>query len=147
MENRSAYTIQALLDELKERSPTFKQGMIFETQKTIFPSNEIPKEKRNITYKEVSFTKPLACNKKDKENYIKENSPAASFFKETTRGDFLIIENIKDKVAFCRNLSLKENVVEEFYKDELIPITYKDVSIGKVKIYRRKIAKFFGEQS
>ncbi len=145
MGKRSLYTIQTLLDELKENLPAFKKGLIFETHKSIFPVAETSKEKRNITFREVSFTKPLACNKKDKEKYIKENSPAANLFQEVTRGDFLIIEKIENSVAYCKNLSLKEDIVQRFYKDELIPITHNDVVTCKVKIYRRKIAKFFGE--
>lgn len=142
MENRSAYTIETLLEELKEGLPAFKKGMIFETHKTIFPDLSTPKEKRNITYNDSSFTKPLACNRKDKENYVKEESPAANFFKEITRGDFLRVEKIKNEVAYCVNVSLKEEIKKEFYKD-LIPITYNDIASGKVKIYRRNIERFF----
>lgn len=143
MEKRSTYTIQTLLEELKEGLPELKQGMIFETHKSIFPSPETPKENRNITYRESSFTKPLACNKKDKENYVKENSPAADFFAETSRGDFLRVEEIKNNIAYCTNLSMTEDIKDEFYKEELIPITYNDIAAGKVKIYRRNIEKFF----
>jgi len=143
MEKRSTHTIQALLDELREGIPSFKEGMIFETHKSIFPDEKIPKEKRNVSFGGSSFTKPLACNRKAKEKYLKEESPVLNFFKETSRGDFLIIKKINNKVAYCKNLSLKETIAEEFYKDELIPIALNDVLIGKVKIYRRKIEKFF----
>lgn len=145
MERRSTYTIQTLLEELKEGLPTLKEGMIFETHKSIFPSMDTPKENRNITYKELSFTKPLACNRKDKENYLKENSPAADFFKETSRGDFLRVEKIEDDIAYCLNLSLEESIKNEFYNKELVPITYNDIAAGKVKVYRRNIEKFFNK--
>lgn len=103
----------------------------------------MPKEKRNLNYNGASFTKPLACNRKDKEKYVKEDSPLTDFFKEKTRGDFLEVLEIKNDVAYCRNVSLKEDIAEEFYKDETIKITYNDLAAGSVKIYRRKIDKFF----
>jgi len=143
MEKRADYTIQTLLDELKEGLPTLTKGMIFETQKTIFPTSNLPKGKRNIIYKDISFTKPLACNKKDKDNYFKEDSPISDFFKETSRGDFLEVIKVENKTAYCKNLSLNEEIKEEFYKNELVPITYDDVASGIVKLYRRKIDKFF----
>jgi len=143
MEKRSIHTIQTLLEELKEGLPTLKKGMIFETLKSIFPTSEMPKEKRNLNYKGASFTKPLACNRKDKENYVKENSPLSDFFKEKTRGDFLEVVEVKGDTAYCVNVSLNENISEEFYKNETIQITYNDLAAGSVKIYRRKIDKFF----
>lgn len=143
MERRSTYTIKTLLEELKDNLVSFKKGMIFETVKSIFPTTEIPRNKRNIVVENISFTKPLACNKKDKENYIKENSPVSSFFKETKRGDFLEVVEIKNDIAYCRNLSLKEDILKKYYKNELIKISYDELINGSIKLYRRNIQKFF----
>lgn len=145
MSKRSSMTINQILKELKEETPSFKKGMIFETLFTFFPENSKPRDKKNIEINEHQFTKPLACSKKDKEKYIKENSPISEFHKEVTRGDFLKAVKInKEKgIVFCENLSLKENIKEKYYNNELIPIIYDDIISGKIKIYRRKIDKFF----
>jgi len=143
MEKRSVYTIKTLLEELKENLVTFKNGMIFETIKSIFPTTEVPKNKRIVEFNKISFTKPLACNKKDKENYLKEDSPVANFFKENKRGDFLQVVEVKNEIAYCKNLSLKEEISKKYYKDELIKITYDDLISGNIKLYRRNIQKFF----
>lgn len=145
MSKRSSYTIGQILKELKEELPSFKKGMVFETLQTFFPAEKKPREEKNIEINEQSFTKPLACSRKDKEKYIKEESPVADFHEEKTRGDFLRAVKInKDKgIAYCSNISLKEFIREKYYSEELIPITYDDIISGKVKIYRRKIEKFF----
>jgi len=145
MGNRTSTTINQILKELKEELPSFKKGMIFETLLTFFPSEDKPRKEKNLEIKEQEFTKPLACSRKDKEKYIKEESPIAEFHQETTRGDFLRAVKInKDKgIAYCENVSLKESIKSKYYNDELIPITYDDIISGKVKIYRRKIDKFF----
>lgn len=145
MGNRTSTTINQILKDLKEELPSFKKGMVFETLLTFFPSNDKPREQKNLEIENQEFTKPLACSRKDKEKYIKENSPVAKFHQETTRGDFLRAVKInKDKgIAYCENVSLKESIKEKYYDNELIPITYDDIISGKVKIYRRKIEKFF----
>lgn len=145
MSNRSSKTINAILKELKEELPSFKKGMIFETLLTFFPENSMAREERNLEINSQEFTKPLACSRKDKEKYVKESSPVAEFHEEGTRGDFLRAVKInKEKgIAYCENVSLKESIKEKYYNNELIPITYDDIISGKVKIYRRKIDKFF----
>lgn len=145
MSKRSSYTINQILKELKEEIPSFKKGMIFETLQTFFPEQEKLREEKNISIENHSFTKPLACSRKDKEKYIKEESPIADFHQENTRGDFLRAVKInKEKgIAYCSNISLKESIRNKYYLNELIPITYEDIISGKVKIYRRKIDKFF----
>lgn len=147
MNKRTSGTINQILKELKEELPSFKKGMVFETLLTFFPDAEMPRKEKNLEIKEQEFTKPLACSRKDKEKYIKENSPIAEFHEETTRGDFLRAVKInKEKgIAYCENASLKENIKEQYYNNELIPITYDDIISGKVKMYRRKIEKFFNK--
>ena len=142
MEKRSIYTIQTLLEELKEKLPPFSKGMIFETLKPIYPSVKIPREKRNIVYKDVSCTKPLAVDRKSKNNFIKENSPLADFYKNVSRGDFLEIIDIDNKIAKCKNLSIKEEIIENFYKDEVIEISFDMIADGTLKQMKRKVDKY-----
>lgn len=141
----SAVTVRQILDELKETIPKFKKGMVFETLTTFFPEENVKREFKNIITEEIEFTKPLACCRKDKQKYIKENSPIKDFHRETTRGDFLKVVKVnKDKgIAFCINVSLKEEIGKKYYSEEFIPITFEDIFSGKVKIYRRNIEKFF----
>lgn len=145
-DKRSSRTIQSILNELKEGLPAFKKGMVLETLSTFFPDENKPRSEKNIEINEnISFTKPLACSKKDKEKYEKEHSPISEFHEEKTRGDFLRVVKInKEKgIAYCQNVSLKESIRNKYYQNEIIPITYDDIVSGKVKIYRRKIEKFF----
>lgn len=149
MRERSEYTLQQLLDEVKQTIPSFQEGQIFETLKSIFPSTKIPREKRNITYKDISFTKPLASSRKAKENFIKEDSPVKNFFKNITKGDFLQVIETDGKVAKCINLSLKEDIREDFYsdKEDYILLDYSMIANGTVKHFKRKtVDKYFTEQ-
>ena len=63
---RSIYTLERLLEEVKSTTPSFKVGQLFETLKSIYPEVFIPRYKKNITYKGISFTKPLANSRKSK---------------------------------------------------------------------------------
>lgn len=137
--------IKEILEEMKTSMPLLKKGMIFETINSIYPTPMMDKFKKNISYKNVTFTKPLACNKKDKENFLKEDSPLKDFFKETSRGDFLEVLEIKGEYAICKNCSMKKEILNEFYKNEKVIISNYDIIIGNVKIYRRKIDKFFND--
>jgi len=138
MNERAKITLGELLEELKEDLPNLKKGMVFETITTFFDESA----DKNIIIEDQKFTKPLACSKKDKEKYLKEDSPISKFHRETKRGDFLRVVKINKGIALCENLSLKDTIKEKYYKD-LINITYNDVIFGKVKIYRRNTDKFF----
>ncbi len=140
---RSIQTINAILEELKNNLPSFKEGMVFETLETIFPQDKgILNEESVVEYQGNSFTKPLAVNRKEKEKYFKEESPVSDFFEERTRGDFLRVVKINNKgEALCENLSIKKDIREQFY--DYIPINEEDLAKGKVKIYKRNIKKFF----
>lgn len=145
METKSSYTIRTLLTELKERFPQFEENQIFETLKSIYPSEEIDKSKKNITLKGKTFTKPLAASKKEKNNLIKEGSALSKFFKNTSRGDFLRVIKTDGIKAKCINLSLEEEIKKKFYSDEesMINISLEDLANGTVKPFRRKVDKFF----
>lgn len=143
---RSTYTLQQLLNEIKSTAPSFKVGQLFETLKSIYPDVHIPREKKNITYKGTSFTKPLANSKKAKQTFLKEESPVADFFKNTTRGDFLQVVKIENKKVYCVNLSLKEDIREKFYKEDYIIVDYMMVANGTIRPYKRKnIEKYFND--
>lgn len=143
---RSMRTLESLLEEMKSTIPSFKVGQLFETLKSIYPDVKIPRSRKNITYKGISFTKPLASNKKAKENYIKEESPLSDFFKNTSKGDFLQVVKIENKKAYCVNLSLKEDIRDNYYKEEYIAIDYMMIVNGTIKPFKRKnIEKYFNE--
>ena len=137
------YTLETLLEEMKTEIAPFKEGMIFETMKSIYPSADVPKEIKNITYKGKSFTKPLANTRKAKKQFIKENSPIADFINETTRGDFLKVVSVEGTIAKCVNVSMTEEIIDKFYKDETIDISVDSIIDGFIKQYRRKVDKFF----
>lgn len=142
MRKRVAHTIGTLLEELKKDIPNFRNGQIFEILKSIYPDTKIPKEKRNVTYNNISFTKPLACDRKTKAKYSKEKSPVADFFKDTTRGDFLKIVETNGYSAKCINLSLKDSIREKFYRNEIVEINFNMVARGDIKQFRRKVSKY-----
>lgn len=141
---RSVHTLEKLLEEMKSVTPSFKVGQLFETLKSIYPDVRVPRSKKNITYRDISFTKPLASNRKAKERFLKEESPLSDFFRNTTKGDFLKIVKVENKKAYCINLSLKEDIRESYYKDEYIVIDYMMIANGMIKPFKRKnIEKYF----
>jgi hypothetical protein len=144
MQKKSTHTINTLLEELKQKFPCFEKKQIFEILKSIYPDSSIPREKRNITYGERTFTKPLAVSRKDKARLIKEESDLISFFKNTSRGDFIQVIETDGKVAKCENLSLKEDIRKKYYSDSPITISFKDIANGTVKLFRRKVDKYIG---
>jgi len=137
------YTLQSLLDELKENISPFKEGMIFETIKSIYPDSKVSKMNKNILINGKRVTKPLASNRKAKNQFVKENSVIKDFFSEMTRGDFLKVVKIENKVAKCINMSLKEDIVNKYYLNEVIDIDLNMIVDGYVKQYKRKVDKFF----
>jgi len=141
---RSTYNIQQLLDEIKETIPFFKEGQIFETLKSIYPDVKVSREKKNISYKGIEFTKPLASNRKAKHFFLKEESPLKDFYKDITKGDFLQVIKVNNKKAYCINLSLKEDIREKFYKNDYVVLDYLMIANGIVKQYKRQnIKKYF----
>ena len=141
-EKRSTYTLRTLLEELKEKLPELQKGQIFETLKSIYPDSEIPKEKKNIIVENSTFTKPLALSRKDKSNLIKEKSKMVGFFKNLTRGDFLKVIEVEGSKVKCINLSLKEDVLKKFYKEDSILLGIEELANGTVKLFKRKVSKF-----
>lgn len=143
---RSVYTLEQLLEEIKSTTPSFKVGQLFETMKSIYPDVQVPRSKKNITHKGISFTKPLASSRKAKESFLKEESPLKDFFRNTGKGDFLQVVKVENKKAYCINLSLKESVREKHYKDEFVVIDYMLIANGTIKPFKRKsVDKYFND--
>lgn len=145
MEKRSAYTIHALLEELKEKVPHFEEGQVFETIKSIYPDSNISKKNKNISFQENEFTKPLALSHRDKNILLKENSPMVHFFRNFSRGDFLKVISVKNDTAKCINLTLTEKAKKIYYNDSetnYIGITFQDIATGNVRLTKRKIDKY-----
>jgi hypothetical protein len=144
-ENRSAHTISSLLEDLKTKIPSFKEGQIFEIKKSIYPTEEVPKDKKNIEINENVFTKPLALSRKDKHNAVKEKSSLVDFFKNVSRGDFLKVVSVEGPEAKCVNLSLKEEIMKRFYSDDFtkhITLRLEDIANGTAKPFSRKLNKY-----
>ena len=141
-EKRSIYTLRTLLEELKEKLPELQKGQIFETLKSIYPDSEIPKEKKNIIIENSTFTKPLALSRKDKSLLVKEESKMVGFFKNLTRGDFLKVVEVEGSKVKCINLSLKEDVLRKYYKEDRILLGIEELANGTVKLFKRKVSKF-----
>jgi len=143
---RSTYTINTLLEELKEKFPSFEKNQIFEIQKSIYPDSEIPKIKRNISFDGKVFTKPLAVSKRDKNLFIKEENKLINFFKNVSRGDFVQVIKTDGKVAKCKNLSLKEDIRKKYYDNDesLVILTLDSLADGTAKLFKRKVEKYIG---
>jgi hypothetical protein len=145
-QKRSTYTINTLLEELKERFPRFEKNQIFEIVKSVYPDSSIPKEKRNISFNGKVFTKPLGVSRRDKSVLVKENDKMTSFFKNLSRGDFIQVAETDGQTAKCVNLSLKEDVKQKYYNDDVscITLTFEDVANGTVRQFKRKVDKYIG---
>ena len=143
---RSIYTINTLLEELKERFPRFEKNQIFEIIKSVYPDSNIPKEKRNISFDGKVFTKPLAVSRHDKTILVKEHNKMTNFFKNLSRGDFIQVVETDGESAKCVNLSLKEDVKQKYYNDDVsnIKLTFEDVANGTVRPFKRKVDKYIG---
>jgi len=144
--NRSVYTINSLLEELKEKFPRFEKDQIFEIVKSVYPDSSIPKDKRNISFDGKVFTKPLAVSRRDKAVFVKEENKMTTFFKNLSRGDFIQVVETNGLTAKCVNLSLREDVKQKYYKDEgsFIRLSFEDIANGTVRPFKRKVDKYIG---
>ena len=133
--------IVLLLEELKDF--TYKEGQIFETLRAIYPKGN--PEQNVIKYKNRYFTKPLALDKKSKKNILKEEDVLQDFLGENNRGDFIKVIEVIDKKALCENLSLKDNIKKEYYKENFIlePEYLRD---GSLKLCKRSVSKHLNKE-
>ena len=67
MENKKSTKIMKdLVKSVKEDFIGFRVGQIYEVLKPIYPKANVLKDEKIITYMNVTFTKPLALNRKTK---------------------------------------------------------------------------------
>ena len=90
----SRNSISKILNRLENEMPMVEKGDIIETIKTIYPSLKTPKEERNIIFEGVEMTMPLASSKESKMLLSKEKSKLLNVFRDTDRGDILIVKEI-----------------------------------------------------
>ena len=139
------YTLGSLLEELKAQPPKMEVGQYFEVLKSIYPSDKILSENKNVIIEGQKLTLPLAISQKAKRQFKKDKSPFFSFSKDNTRGDFLEIVETDGKTAKCINKSLNEEIQEKFYiNDEIryITITVNEILDNTVKRVYRGIKKY-----
>jgi hypothetical protein len=141
METKANHTLRLLMEEIGSTIPDFKVGQIYITIKSLYPTYSA--KNKNIVIDNKTITKPLACSKKSKEWFRKDKSILYDFFQEKTKGDFLKGVKEENNIAYCENISLKKEIKEKYYKDELIKITKDDILNNNVKLYKRNITKFF----
>lgn len=125
-------TLRSILASVKK---PFAVGQIYETIKSLYPEYE--SKNKNITINNFTFTKPLASSYKSKKKYLKENSILKTFYTEYNKGDMLYIIEVKDDIAYCKNMSLNEEVKNLYYKDEIVKIKYEDIFFGNVKLLKQ----------
>jgi len=142
---KKTYTLQQLLEEIKEQTPRFEKGQFFEVQKSIYPNTDVSSDIKNVIIDESKMTLPLACSNKSKREFKRDKKVFYEFFKETTKGDFIEIVETDGFSAKCINRSLKEDALEKYYIDEsirYINIVFEDIINGNVKRVYRGIKKY-----
>jgi hypothetical protein len=141
METRSIITLRLLLEDLKKDLPPFKVGEVFETMKSIYPPSTMKRIEKNIIVEGIEITKPLAVSKKAKELFKKDKSVLSTFYVDFKKGDLLKVINVKNGVAICENVSIKNEFKELYYKNQLIEITIEDVISNNVRQVKRNVKK------
>lgn len=125
-------TIGRILNELEKQVPLVEEGDIVETMKTIYPSYKLSPNERNIELNGVVITPPLASSKENKLMLLKEKSLLLETFKDTERGDILLVKKIKPNKITVENLSIKEEYRKDFEIEKL------DFIKGNFNIIKRK---------
>lgn len=137
------YTLKEILEEIK--IPDFHVGQFFEIKRSVFPDSEYPKSKKNISFGNISFTKPLASSKKDKEEYFKKGSPLADFYCNDRKGDIIEVVGIENGKAKCLNRSMKKEALDKYYKDDYVFVTKEMVIEGEARPIVRNAKKLLIE--
>jgi hypothetical protein len=112
--------------------PLVEEGDIIETIKTIYPSLNSSKEKRNVILEGVEMTMPLASSRETKILLKKENSKLLKVFKDVDRGDILIVKEINPNKIVVENCSLKEEYKKDFEIEKL------DIIKGNFNVVKRR---------
>lgn len=151
--SRKKILLKNLLEEArKDFLIDLEEGQFFETIITVFPSEKIPKEDKNFLIEGGVFaTKPLACCRKTKQEFIKENSPFSGWFKNPNKGDLLeVVKILEDGTGVFINRSIKENIIKEQYENKKIKFIHfgkLDILEGKIKRIYRNLGRFLeGEE-
>jgi len=138
--NKTEVTLKKLLEEAKNEITKIEKGQFLEVLKTIYPNETILSEHKNVTKDDIRITLPLAMSSKAKKEFERQDSFLKEFSKDTTRGDFLEVLEIKGNTAFCINKSLKEDILNKYYNNKsmkIIEIKLENVLNGEVrKVYR-----------
>jgi len=146
--SRKKMMLKALLEEVKKDFLIdLEVGQFFETINTVFPKEEVPKEERNILVEESVFaTKPLACSRKTKQEFIKKSSPFSGWFKNPKKGDLLeVVEVLPDGSGIFVNKSINEEIAKKQYSTENLKFIHfgkLDIIEGKIKRIYRNLNKF-----
>jgi len=112
-------TIRKILNKLSSDLSFAEEGDILETQKTIFPEGNIPREDKNIIIDGMEVTMPLACSKLWKNMFLKEKSNLCQVYKEFDRGDILRIKKVEKTKVIVENLSIDEEFRKDFRIDKI----------------------------
>lgn len=107
-------TINRILERLSKEVPNPEVGDILETNKTIFPEANVPREEKNIIIDSIELTPPLACSKEWKTLFLKEKAILCQIFRDFDRGDILRIKEINGSKIIVENLSIEEEFRKEF---------------------------------
>lgn len=125
-------TINKILQRLSKELPIAEEGDLLETQKTLYPAGNLPREDKNIIIDSMEITPPLACSKEWKKLLEKEKAPLCQIYKDFTRGDILKVKKIEDGYLIVENLSIDEEFKKEFKIDK-IEIAKKNFSLIRRK--------------
>lgn len=112
-------TLNGILSKLKDEVPIVQEGDIIETFKTVYPSCDVPRERKNIVIESVEMTKPLAASKSAKEMMKKDGSSLVNIYKDLNRGDILRVKCIDGNSVKVENISLYEKYEEDFIIDKI----------------------------
>jgi len=133
-------TLESLLEDVKKEICEVEVGQVYETLNSFYPDENIPPSDKNVVINDARMTLPLASSSRAKREFKKSGSSLRTMFKEGIKGDYLLVEKIKDDKIICKNMSISENYYEEYYTApsmKKVVITKEDIVKGNVKrVYR-----------
>ena len=133
-------TLEILLEEAKKEIGKIEEGQVYETLNSIYPNDKIPASEKNVVVNGNKMTLPLASSSKTKKEFRRKGDSFESFFKEGIKGDYLLVEEVSGDDIICRNISIAEGGMKDFYKHssmQKIVISKEDIIKGNVKrVYR-----------
>jgi hypothetical protein len=133
-------TLEALLEEAKKEIGKIEVGQVYETLNSIYPDDSVLPSEKNVIINGNKMTLPLASSSKTKKEFRKKGDSFYNFFKEGIKGDYLLVEDISGNDIVCKNISITEGSMKDYYKYpsmKKISITKDDIVKGNVKrVYR-----------